>query len=72
MAHSNCIFAINSFQLQILYSNMKTIKSLLCFTHRLPNVLLTPHIAGSTEEAQEIVGVRIAEQLAEYLRSGVW
>ena len=33
-------------------------------------VLATPHIAGSTEEAQEIVGVRIAEQLVEYLSSG--
>lgn len=37
----------------------------------LENVLATPHIAGSTEEAQEIVGVRIAEQLAQYLLSGV-
>jgi D-3-phosphoglycerate dehydrogenase len=35
------------------------------------SVLATPHIAGSTEEAQEIVGVRIAEQLTEYLRSGI-
>jgi D-3-phosphoglycerate dehydrogenase len=26
-------------------------------------VVATPHIGGSTEEAQEIVGVRIAEQL---------
>jgi D-3-phosphoglycerate dehydrogenase / 2-oxoglutarate reductase len=34
-------------------------------------VLATPHIGGSTEEAQEIVGVRIAEQMMEYLRSGV-
>ena len=34
-------------------------------------VLATPHIAGSTEEAQEIVGVRIAEQLTEYLQSGI-
>ena len=34
-------------------------------------VLATPHIGGSTEEAQEIVGVRIAEQVVEYLRSGV-
>ena len=34
-------------------------------------VLATPHIGGSTEEAQEIVGVRIAEQVAEYLKSGV-
>ncbi len=37
----------------------------------LDAVIATPHIAGSTEEAQEIVGVRIAEQLAEYLLSGV-
>jgi D-3-phosphoglycerate dehydrogenase len=37
----------------------------------LETVLATPHIAGSTEEAQEIVGVRIAEQMVEYLRSGV-
>jgi D-3-phosphoglycerate dehydrogenase len=34
-------------------------------------VLPTPHIGGSTEEAQEIVGVRIAEQVVEYLKSGV-
>jgi D-3-phosphoglycerate dehydrogenase len=37
----------------------------------LDSVLATPHIAGSTEEAQEIVGIRIAEQVAEYLKSGV-
>ncbi|HUE20671.1 MAG TPA: phosphoglycerate dehydrogenase [Bryobacteraceae bacterium] len=35
------------------------------------NILATPHIAGSTEEAQEIVGVRIAEQVVEYLTHGV-
>jgi len=34
-------------------------------------VLATPHIAGSTEEAQETVGVRIAEQVVEYLKNGV-
>jgi len=34
-------------------------------------VIATPHIGGSTEEAQEIVGVRIAEQVAEYLKNGV-
>ncbi len=36
-----------------------------------PNVVATPHIAGSTEEAQEIVGIRIAEQVRDYLQSGV-
>jgi D-3-phosphoglycerate dehydrogenase len=35
------------------------------------NVIATPHIGGSTEEAQEIVGVRIAQQLHEYLLRGV-
>ena len=34
-------------------------------------VLATPHIAGSTEVAQEIVGVRIAQQVVEYLKNGV-
>ncbi len=34
-------------------------------------VLATPHIGGSTGEAQEIVGLRIAEQVLEYLTSGV-
>jgi D-3-phosphoglycerate dehydrogenase len=37
----------------------------------LDAVLATPHIGGSTEEAQEIVGVRIAEQMVEYLQNGV-
>jgi D-3-phosphoglycerate dehydrogenase / 2-oxoglutarate reductase len=36
-----------------------------------PGLVATPHIGASTEEAQEIVGVRIAEQVAEYLQSGV-
>jgi len=35
-----------------------------------PNVIATPHIAGSTEEAQNVVGTRIAEQLRNYLMTG--
>jgi D-3-phosphoglycerate dehydrogenase / 2-oxoglutarate reductase len=37
----------------------------------LENVILTPHIAGSTGEAQEAVGVQIAMQVREYLKHGV-
>jgi len=37
----------------------------------LENVLLTPHIAGSTAEAQEAVGIQIALQVREYLKLGV-
>ena len=36
-----------------------------------PHVIATPHIAGSTGEAQEIVGLRIAEQVRDYLRDGI-
>src|ERR1051326_6365132 len=37
----------------------------------LDNVMLTPHTAGSTFEAQEAVGVQIAQQVKEYLKHGV-
>ena len=37
----------------------------------LDNVILTPHIAGSTQEAQEAVGYQIALQVKEYLKHGV-
>ena len=37
----------------------------------MDNFIGTPHIGGSTEEAQAIVGVRIAEQIVEYLQHGV-
>ena len=37
----------------------------------LPQVIATPHIAGSTNEAQDAVGVQIAQQVKEYLKNGV-
>ncbi len=37
----------------------------------MDNVILTPHIGGSTHEAQEAVGVQIAMQVKEYLKHGV-
>ena len=39
--------------------------------HGLENVILTPHIAGSTGEAQEAVGIQIARQVRDYLKLGV-
>ncbi len=38
---------------------------------QMDNFIGTPHIGGATEEAQAIVGVRIAEQIVEYLQGGV-
>jgi D-3-phosphoglycerate dehydrogenase / 2-oxoglutarate reductase len=37
----------------------------------IDSFIATPHIGGSTEEAQETVGIRIAEQIVEYLQNGV-
>jgi D-3-phosphoglycerate dehydrogenase len=36
----------------------------------LPNVLLTPHIGGSTEEAQLNIGEFVANKSVEYVRTG--
>ncbi len=38
---------------------------------RLPNVVLTPHLGASTAEAQETVGLEVAEQIVEVLSGGV-
>jgi D-3-phosphoglycerate dehydrogenase len=37
----------------------------------LPNVILTPHVGGSTEEAQQDIGDFVAGKLADYMASGV-
>lgn len=36
----------------------------------LENVILTPHIGGSTEEAQERIGSEVARKLADYAETG--
>lgn len=37
----------------------------------LPNVICTPHVAGSTAEAQEELGIQVAVQVRDYLAEGV-
>ncbi len=37
----------------------------------MPNVLLSPHIAGATDEAQEAIGIQLAMQVRDYLKLGV-
>jgi D-3-phosphoglycerate dehydrogenase / 2-oxoglutarate reductase len=36
----------------------------------LPNVILTPHVGGSTEEAQQDIGEFVAGKLVDYMSSG--
>jgi D-3-phosphoglycerate dehydrogenase / 2-oxoglutarate reductase len=37
----------------------------------LPNVILTPHIGGSTEEAQQNIGEDVSTKLLNYLEKGI-
>ncbi len=37
----------------------------------LPNVICTPHVAGSTAEAQEELGTQVAVQIRDYLVDGI-
>ena len=36
----------------------------------LDNVILSPHVGGSTEEAQEAIGAEVAEKLVKYIDNG--
>jgi D-3-phosphoglycerate dehydrogenase len=36
----------------------------------LPNVILTPHVGGATEEAQQHIGRFVAEKLSDYVSTG--
>ena len=48
-------------------SNKEKFTSIL---QNIPNVILTPHIGGSTEEAQYAIGVEVAESFRRYLKIG--
>lgn len=37
---------------------------------KLPNVVLTPHLGASTAEAQESVGIEVAQLIGDYLTTG--
>jgi D-3-phosphoglycerate dehydrogenase / 2-oxoglutarate reductase len=42
----------------------------VCSLQNLPNVILTPHIGGSTEEAQANIGLDVTTKLINYLELG--
>jgi D-3-phosphoglycerate dehydrogenase len=43
----------------------------LSVLQNLPNVILTPHIGGSTEEAQENIGLDVTSKLMKFLELGI-
>lgn len=48
----------------------KTGDPFTCDLQNLPNVILTPHIGGSTEEAQANIGLDVTSKLIKYLELG--
>ena len=48
-------------------SNNEKFKSSL---QKLPNMILTPHIGGSTEEAQMNIGLEVSEALTKFINNG--
>lgn len=48
----------------------KSKSEFLCDLSTCKNVILTPHIGGSTEEAQNAIGIEVASKLTEFLKYG--
>jgi hypothetical protein len=48
----------------------KTCDAFSCALQNLQNVILTPHIGGSTEEAQANIGLDVTSKLVKYLELG--
>ena len=42
-----------------------------CPLRNMPNVLLTPHIGGSTEEAQVSIGLDVSNKLVQFAETGI-
>jgi len=42
-----------------------------CVLQNIPNVLLTPHIGGSTEEAQVNIGLDVSNKLVQFAETGI-
>ena len=51
-----------------MFSQMSRLK--VMFFLIAPNLILTPHIAASTVEAQLVVAEQIAEQISDYFNKG--
>lgn len=45
-------------------------ETLKCVLQGMPNVILTPHIGGSTQEAQKNIGAFVTERLVHYAKRG--
>ena len=59
-------FAVDVFPVEPQNNNEKFVTSI----QGIPNVILTPHIGGSTQEAQENIGLDVAGKLISFLETG--